>query len=109
MLADRVDIGRVAQAKLEIDGCSDTHQFGNFVEADEAAQIVRDLHVDIQGDVYRLANGGDLCQREVGGNVKGIGAQLLHQANGSRVGGSHHHAYFELHVLRQHSGAAHLT
>src|SRR5438132_7153230 len=49
--ADRVDVRRVPQTHLEVDGCRDPDDLRYVVEADVAALVVGDL--DVHVDRYR--------------------------------------------------------
>src|SRR5258708_8931064 len=98
MLAGRVDVWRVAQAKFDIDRGRDTHQFGNFIEPHKAAEVIRCLDVDIEGNINGLTNGGNLCQRQIGGNVEVIGTKPFHPANRRWVSLEHHYPYVALHL-----------
>ena len=60
MRARRVDVRRVPQAELDVDGDGDADQLRDLVQADEAADVVRRLDVDVERDVDRGADRGDL-------------------------------------------------
>ena len=95
---DGVDVGRVAQPELHVDGRGDADQLGDLVMADEAAEVVRRLDVDVERDVDRRADRGDLGEREVGREVDRARAELLEHARGGRVRGRQHHRDLRLHV-----------
>ena len=71
MGAGRIDVGRVPQTELEIDRRANPHDFSDLVVNDESAEIIRDFHVEIERHGGRLADCGELRQREIGRNVKG--------------------------------------
>ena len=64
--ARRVDIGRISQAELDVDRRCDADQLGNLVVADETADVVRRLDVDVERHVDDGADSGDLGQGQVG-------------------------------------------
>ena len=49
-----IDIGSIAQAKLEIKRRGDPNDLRRFVVTDEAAKVVRYLNVDIDRNLNRL-------------------------------------------------------
>src|SRR5206468_9689503 len=85
-----VDVGRVPQAELEVDGRRDADDLGDLVHADEAAEVVRRLNVDVEGDVDRGTDGGDLGQRQVGRKIQRVGAQAFDHLGRRRVGRGEH-------------------
>ena len=70
--------------------------------ADEAADVVRRLDVDIERHVDRRADRRDLRERQVGRQVDGRRAEAFEHACGGRVRGREHHRDLGLHVLGQH-------
>src|SRR3954447_2241826 len=61
----RVDVGRVAQPELDVHGSGDANQLRNLVMPHEAAAVVGRLDVDVERDVDRGADRGDLRQPQV--------------------------------------------
>ena len=53
-----VDVGSVAQTKLEVDGRRDSHDLGDLVVTDKASDVVRNLDVDIERHRRGRTNGG---------------------------------------------------
>ncbi len=58
--AGGIDVGRVAQPELDVDGRGDADQLRDLVMADEAADVVGRLDVDVERHVDRRADRRDL-------------------------------------------------
>ena len=69
MPAGRVDVGGVADPDLDVHGCGDTDDVGEFRIADEPANVDGSLDVDVDGYVDGRPDGRHLLQREVRGNM----------------------------------------
>ena len=65
MLAAGIQPGRVAEAELQVNRRADPHELGDLVVAHGAAEIIRALDIEIDGGVDRLANRGNLRERQV--------------------------------------------
>src|SRR5207244_3756377 len=85
--AARVDVGRVAQSQLHVDGRRDAGEFRELVVADEAAEAVGGFDVDVERAFRGGADRGDLRQRQVDGDVDRARAQVLEHTDGGRVRG----------------------
>src|SRR5215211_3903290 len=107
VLAGGVEAGGVADGELEVDRGRHPDQVGHLVVADGPAEVVGPLDVDVQGDGHDLADGRDLGQREVDGEVEGGGPEVLEQPGGGRVGDRQGDRDLDLEVGGQVAGALH--
>src|SRR5918996_3454519 len=105
VLARGVRAGGVAEGELEVDGGRAPDQLGGLVIADGPAEVVGPLDVDVQGDGHGLADGGDLGQGQVDGQVDRGRAQVLDQPGGRRVGDRQGDRDLDLQVAGQVPGA----
>src|SRR5581483_6929723 len=96
--ARRVDVRRVAAAELDVHRRGDADQLRDLVVADESADVVRRLDVDVERDVDRGPDRGDLREGQIGGQVDRVGAEVGEDAGGGRVRGGEHHRDLRLHV-----------
>src|SRR5262245_32578965 len=103
-----VDVRGIAKAELDVDRRRATHQAGDLVVADEAAEVVGRLHVDVQREGDRLPDGRHLREAEVHGDVERTGANLLPEPCRGGVGGGQLDAGLDYQVGRQRARALHL-
>src|SRR5688572_25227477 len=85
VLADGIDVGRVAQAHLDVERGGDADHLGDLVSADVAAEVVRHLHVDVQWGRDGRAQFGELGEGEVGRDVDRAGAERFEHAGGGGI------------------------
>src|SRR5215217_6681437 len=85
----------------------DPDQLRDLVVADRATEVVGAFHIDVERDLDRLPDGGDLGQREVDGKVEGGRAQVLQQPGGGRVGDRQGDRDLDLEVVRKVARAFH--
>ena len=107
MTARGVRVGRATQAKLHVDRRRDADDLRDLVEADETAEVVRTLDVDIERDVDGEADRGDLREREVRRQVDGVRAQVGDDPRCGGVRDGQHDRDLRLHVGRQLTRGAH--
>src|SRR5262245_35970789 len=74
-----VKVGCVPQAELDVDGRGDPDQLGNLVQADEAAERVGSLNVEVDRKVGHGADRRDLRERQVGWEIQCRSAELVEQ------------------------------
>src|SRR4051812_9487459 len=108
MRAGGIDVGRIPQPELHVDGCGDADQLRDLVVADEAADVVGRLDVDVERHIDGCANRGDLRQRQVGGEIDRRCAELLEDARARGIRRRQHHRDLRLHVAGQEACALRL-
>ena len=77
--ADRVKVGGVAQAELQVDRRSYPDELGDLVMTHQPADVVGRFHVQVDGDVHGGPDGCEVGKIDVGGQVQRAGAQVLQQ------------------------------
>ena len=80
MASRRVDVGGVPQAELDVDRRRDADQLRDLVVADEAADVVRRLDVEVERDVDRGADRGDLRR-----GVRSVGRLIVSAPRSART------------------------
>ena len=78
------------------------------MQADEAADVVGHLDVDVERDVDDGADRRDLREREIGREIERVRAERHQRACRRGVGDREHHGDLRLHVRRQEVAAARL-
>ena len=77
----------------------DADQLGDLVQTDEAADVVGRLDVDIERDVHRCTDCGDLGEAQIGREVDRARAETLQDPRGGGVRRRQHHRHLGLHLL----------
>ena len=77
MRAARVDVRGIAQAQLHVDRRGDADDLGQLVIADEAAEAVWSLDIQVERQARSTADGGELRQRQVDGQIERPRTQAL--------------------------------
>ena len=77
--------GRVAEPELEVDRRADPHDLGNLVVANETADVVRHLDVDVERHVDHCPDRGQLRKRQIGRHVEGGHAALFEELDRGRI------------------------
>src|SRR5438045_9010603 len=98
MRAAWINVRRVSQTELQVDGRGYTDQLRNFVVAQKSADIVGGFHIEIDRNLQRRPHGGDLRKSQIRGNVDGIGTQRLQKQSRGRIGWRHHDRSLDVQV-----------
>jgi hypothetical protein len=99
--AGRVDVRRVADAELHVHRGGRADHLGDFVEAHEAALVVRHLDVDVEGRRAGCSQLAELGRREIRGDVDRRRAELLERSRRRRVRAGEEDGGLEDERLRQ--------
>jgi len=81
-----IDGRRVAQPELDVDGRGNSHELAEFLHAHEATDIVGTFDVDVEGNVDRRLDRGNLGEVEVSLDVQSVGPELDEYLCSRRIG-----------------------
>src|SRR5262249_42340356 len=88
MAAAGVDVRGVAETQLDVDGGEHANEFRDLKVANEAAEVIRCLNVQVQRYRGSLTNRGEQRKRQVGGHIKRVSPKILQNTYRYRIRGA---------------------